>query len=376
MAKFARNAEYTKDYNRKMFLRLLRAQPLSRSEIARRMGLSRAAASLIADELMALGLVREVTPGGKPLGRNPVPLCLVAQGAYAIGVFLNREGCRVGIVDFCGNVLAQRRLTDITPERIPSLAGAIRDMAAAHGIPEGKLVGVGVSAPGPLDGEKGRILNPPGFESWHRTDVVQLLQAQLRIPVYLANDASCLAQYSMGKPETRGSENYLLLLVDRGIGSGVVLRGKVLKGAGFFTGELGHTSIAFDGRKCGCGNQGCLEAYASVPNLLRGSSFSSWQQVMDSQNLPEAQELLRREVGYLTAGIVNLANLVSIDTVLLAGDLLYRGEETAALLEAEINPRLLRRESVPICVHSACSGPDVPIVAAAELAFGWFLRSN
>ncbi len=375
MAKSARNAEYTRDYNRKYFLRLLRGGALSRSEIARRMGLTRAAASLIADELMTAGYIRETVPAEKPQGRNPVPLELVADAACAVGICLNRDGCRVGIVDLQGSVLLQEQVPDLMPDRLDILVERIRGLITQSGMDMEKVVGVGISAPGPLDGEGGRILNPPGFEAWHHTDIRDRIQQRLHKPVYLANDAACMAQYSLGKPETGGSENYLLLLVDSGIGSGVVIRGKTLKGAGFFTGELGHTSIALNGRKCACGNTGCLEAYASIPNLLRGSGYSVWRQIMDGGEDPAARKLLQQEVDYLTAGIVNMANLVSIDTVLLAGDLLYRAEVTASLLEKQINSRLLRRDIIPIRVRPSCSGPDVPIQSAAELAFDWFLRA-
>lgn len=375
MARSARNAEYTKDYNRKLFLRLLRTGPLSRSEIARRIGLTRAATSLIAEEMIEGGYVRETIATDKPLGRNPVPLQLIGSAAYAVGIYLNRSGCRAGIVDMRGRVLAQTELAQISPEHMDLLSQAISRMIEAHGIPKEKVVGAGISAPGPLDGENGKILNPPGFEVWHHVDITRSLRSRLDMPVYLANDAACMAQYCLGKKETGGSENYLLLLVDSGVGSGVVIRGKTLKGAGFFTGELGHTSIDLNGRPCICGNNGCLEAYASIPNLLRGSCYSTWKQVMDGREDALAKELFQREMDYLTVGIVNMANLVSIDTVLLAGDLLYRADLAASALEKQINQRLLRREIMPIRVLPSCSGPDVPIQSAAELAFDWFLRA-
>ncbi len=373
MGKPARNAEYTKEYNRKLFLRLLRAQPLSRSEIARRMGLTRAATSLMAEELLAEGYLLE--PAEKPLGRNPVPLQLIPDAAFAVGICLNRDGCSVGIVNLCGQVVHQERMHGIGPDTLPELAQGVARMLQDAGIPRERVVGVGISAPGPLDGENGRILNPPDFGLWHHTEITAILREALGLPVYLENDAACMAQYNLGKPEAGGSENFLLLLVDRGIGSGVISRGKTLKGAGYFTGELGHTSIHFRGRRCACGSRGCLEAYASIPNLLRGSGFDTWQQVMDSRSgNPAAQELMLLELEYLTAGIVNMANLVSIDTVLLAGDIHYGTEVTAPLLEKLVNSRSLHCDILPIRVRPSCSGPDVPLQAAAEIAFGRFLR--
>lgn len=377
MAKAVRNAGYTKEYNRKMFLRLLRREPLSRAELARRTGLTRAATSLIAEELLSEGLVMETTATTHQLGRTPIPLVLRPDAGYAVGVYLNRSGCTAGLVDMCGNILCKENLQigeGIAHEKVAPLVACISRMLSQTGIPRERLVGVGISAPGPLDGERGRILNPPRFSLWHQTDIGPMLGQSLCLPVYLENDASCLARYNLGKSAAKGSENYLLLLVDSGIGSGVIINGKVLKGAGYLTSELGHTTINYQGKHCACGNIGCLEAYAAIPNLLRGSEFTSWQQVIDSHNVsPLAQKLMLQESDYLCAGIINMATLVSIDTVLLAGDLLYGAEVFTPILEEKVNQRLLRRDILPIRVLPSCSGPDTRVQAAADVAFGRFL---
>lgn len=377
MVKNTRNAEYTKEYNRKMFLRILRMTPMSRADIARKMGLTRAATSLIADELMGEGLIEETTANTTSRGRTPVPLRLRHDAGYAVGVYLNRDGCTAGIVDMCGSVLMKERLhlegTE-NQEKLDILAEAIERMQHRMNIPQEKMVGIGVSAPGPLDGESGRILNPPRFDLWHYTQLGSILHQRLGLPVYLENNASCWARYNQGKAEARGSENFLLLLVDSGVGSGVVSHGKILKGAGYFTSELGHTSIDYKGRSCTCGNVGCLEAYAAIPNLLRNTPFASWKEVMDRcKEDVQAAELIELETDYLATGVANMTNLVSVDTVLLAGDLLYGAEELAPILEQKINSRTMRRSILPVQVLPSCSGPDSQVQAAADVAFGRFL---
>lgn len=377
MVKNTRNAEYTKEYNRKMFLRLLRMAPISRAEIARRMGLTRAATSLIADELMGEGLIEETTANATSRGRTPVPLTLRHDAGYAVGVYLNRDGCTAGLVDMCGVVLTKERLhlegTE-NREKLDILAEAIEGMQRRMNIPKEKMIGIGVSAPGPLDGENGRILNPPRFDLWHYTELGSILQQRLGLPVYLENNASCLARYNQGKAEAQGSENFLLLLVDSGVGSGVVSHGKILKGAGYFTSELGHTSIDYRGRSCICGNVGCLEAYAAIPNLLRNTPFSNWQEVMEFHGKdPKAAELVELETDYLAAGVANMTNMVSVDTVLLAGDLLCGVETVGPILERKINSRTMRRSILPVRVLPSCSGPDSRVQAAADVAFGRFL---
>jgi len=376
MGRNPRNKEYTKEYNRKMLVRLLRIAPMSRADLARELGLTRAATSLIAEDLLLEGLIEETTAKGTQIGRTPVPLKLRNDAGYAVGVYLNRDGCTAGITSMNGELLTETRLHltgSSRSKKLLPLSEAIQFMIEQANIPHDKIVGIGISAPGPLDGESGRILNPPRFDLWHNTDICTFLSAQLHLPVYLENNASCLARYNLGKPEAKGSKDFLLLLVDSGIGSGIISNRKILKGAGYFTSELGHTSINYRGRPCECGNIGCLEAYATIPNLLKNSKYSSWKELIDHLSEDDAQGLIKQEADYLAAGIITATNMVSIDTVLLAGDLLYGIHAIVPLLEERVNSRILRRDTLPIRILPSCAGADVPVQAAANVAFERFL---
>lgn len=372
MSTVARNAEYTKEYNRKLVLRLLRQQPMSRAEIARQTGLTRACTSLIAAELLNDGLVRELEPVAGQRGRTPTPLMLCGSAGYALGIYLNRDGCTAGVVDMLGNILAQERVRmDNEGERFKLLTDAVDRLLEKSGIPMEHFCGIGISAPGPLDGERGIILNPPRFSLWNQTEICPILQERTGLPAFLENNATCLARYHIGRRESRGSENFLLLLVDSGIGSGVISKGKVLKGAGYFTSELGHTSIQFRGRQCECGNIGCLEEYAAIPRLLTGTGFRTWRQVIDAAPVSEdARLLIRQEAEYLGAAIVNLTNLICIDSVLLAGDLLYGVERIAPEIEALVNARTLHAASRPLRVLASSDAPGIKVLSAADVAFG------
>lgn len=377
MTEIPRNADYTKEYNRKLFLRILRTLPSTRIKIAKQMGLSRTAVSMIADELLADGMIEETmeAPNEESKKKNAVFLRLKKRRLFAVGVYLNRDGCTAGIIDICGEVFAQRRL-HLTgfriSEKLDPLAEAIEEMLQETGISADKLIGIGLSAPGPLDGKNGRILNPPRFDFWHNTDIGAYLQGRVNMPVFLENNTSCLARYNYKKTGTGGSDDYVLLIVDSGVGAGVVSGGHVLLSLGESTSEFGHISIDYRGKKCTCGNVGCLEAYAAIPNLLKGTSFSTWQQVVDSTT-EEAAEIIKRECTYLSAGIVTIANLINIDTVLLAGDLLYGTERTMFTIEEMVNSRAIRRNIQKIRVLPAFSGENTKIKAAADIAFGRFL---
>lgn len=373
----ARNAEYLKEYNRKKFLSLLRRNPMSRADVSRELGITRAATSLIADALMEEGLVRELPPEklGTTRGKPSNPLALEPDSLYAVGISLKRGTSTAGVVDICGNVLCTTEIkVHQDGDQIYILERTVRTLVEQAGIPWEKLVGVGISAPGPLDGENGTILNPPDFPLWQNLRVSEPLEKSLGVPVFLENDASSFARYQLGKPETHGSEDFLLLMIKNGVGSGVISRGKLLKGAGYFTTELGHCTIAYNGRPCSCGNRGCLETYAGMEQLLADTPYDTWQQVVDRSRVnSDASALLAEEFDYLAAAICNLATIVPIDTVLMAGDLAYHAQDTSPLLEQKVNRQLLRRNTLPIRVYPAYMGQEPAVNAAADIAFGRYL---
>ena len=373
MAIRTRNAEYTKKYNRNLLLRLLRKEPLSRAELARRMGLTRAAASLITAELIEEGIIVEMEPVAGMRGRTPTPLRINPEAGYAVGIYLNRDGCSIGITNMTENLVIQDevKLNDIVPGRKLNLLGsAVSDLIERSGIDQKKILGIGISAPGPLNGEGGEILNPPRFDLWHNTLIGPALSEALGLPVFLENNATCLARYHQGKPEAGGSENFLLLLVDSGVGSGVISKGKILKGAGYYTSEIGHVSIDMHGRKCSCGNIGCLEAYAAMPHILYGTGYRNWEELMNNIGRDEdAVEIMYQEAEYLSAGIVTLTNLISRDTVLLTGDIWYEAGKLSPVIEELVNQRILTRNRQPVRVRAASNNAGIRILAAADVVF-------
>ncbi len=363
--KRARNADYTKEYNRKEILRLLRRSPMSRAELARSTGLTRAATSVIADELLKEGIVTELPPRATAgaRGRLAIPLAIAAERYYTLGVQLSRSNCMVGLCSFSGELLQQKQVV-LSGSDLAPIVAALTELLQA--VDKSQVLGIGICAPGPVDVHRGRILNPPRFDQWHGVDIAPRLSEALELPAYLENDACALALHQL---EMGQSQNFLLLLVGNGVGSGIVTRGKLLGGAGNFSCELGHTSICFDGRPCACGNRGCLETYASISNLLEGTAYDSWQQVIDYLETDcAAQELLHQEAAYLSAGIINLLNLIQLDTVYLAGDICYGFSHLAPLIQQEVCSRALSRNIGPARILPADHCREVQVLAACDTA--------
>lgn len=129
------------------------------------------------------------------------------------------------------------------------------------------IVGIGVGAP---DGNyyKGSIENPPNL-NWGYVNVIELVHKYYDIPVALTNDANAAAIGEMQFGAARGMKNFVEITLGTGLGSGIVVDGKVLYGHDGFAGEIGHVNAVRDGRRCGCGKKGCLETYASATGIIR-----------------------------------------------------------------------------------------------------------
>ena len=363
MTQKPRNADYTREYNRKAVLRILRRQAMSRAELARATGLTRAAASLIVEELLNAGVVTELAPQSAGRGRSATPLALWPDSYYALAVDLARKGCTVGLCDIGGNLVQCREIPE-QGDMVAAIIGALASLLET--VDRRKVLGIGISAPGPLDCENGRILNPPRFERWHGVDIGKRLSDALGLPAYLEHDVCAMALHQQATGQSR---NFMLLFIDIGIGAAIVSDGELL---GNFTGELGHTTIRFDGRLCECGNRGCLETYASIPALLEGSGFRDWFDLVSHADAPEARHLLDQEAVYLSAGLINLLNLIPVDAVYLAGDICYRHELLTERLRREIGAKSLYRGRNDTHIFPVPDIPHMGVLSAAEVVFSRF----
>src|SRR6202021_3754799 len=133
------------------------------------------------------------------------------------------------------------------------------------------LRGVAIGSPGPLELPEGRLRNPPNLPGFDGLELRSAMQAGLGLPVAVENDANlaALAECVVGKGKKLGVNSLLMLTLGTGVGSGIVLNGKIWDGMNGMAGEIGHNTIYADGPRCLCGNHGCLEVLASATAVRR-----------------------------------------------------------------------------------------------------------
>ena len=326
--------------NQKTILNLIRLNRISRMDLASRLNLTRPSITQLVDQLIAYGLVQESETVSTGRGRHPTLLDLVPDSRYVIGVNIMRQSIDAGITNLAGEGLFQDVIPSdgLSPEEAcMAVANAVHAQIAKLKLKREQIMGVGICAPGPLDTAGGTLINPPNFNAWHGFPVVSEMKRLLGYPALLENVSNALAIEEKYYGVAGSLSDFIAIQVNEGIGAGVFVNGELYKGAHDRGTELGHTSIAYQGRPCPCGNLGCLEQYASVPAILHGTPYQSWKQLVDAW--PVSADTIRQESDYLAAAVVNALNLFDISRVVLLGDLTYRPEALLAALQKSLAAR-------------------------------------
>ena len=249
----------------------------------------------------------------------------------ALGVDIGGTKTSLTLGDSHGKILAKKILPTLTGRRthegIKQISeGLLRLKADFSGA--GKIKGIGVGIPGPIDPQAGTAQRSPNLRGWEGIRFKAYLQKKLKLPVYITNDANAAAIGEMLFGQGRNCRNFVYLTVSTGIGGGIVLGGRLLMGDSWGAGEIGHTIVQARGERCGCGRRGCLEAYASGTAIAkffqknsRGSGRLSAESIAREarQNNFAAREAYCRAGFYLGIGLANLINLLNPGKIILGG---------------------------------------------------------
>ncbi len=321
---------YIKNLNRSIVLNLLRFfSPLSRVEISRQTGLTKATVSGIVEQLIQEQYVLEDEhTESTGVGRRPVPLRFNRGAGYVIGVDLAVDYFRVLVMDLSCKVVTTYEDTigeaDSTDDAIRKMVDIIK--IAIHATSDSPLgvIGVGVGIPGLVDSNRGVILNAPNLH-WRDVALRSILEHELRLPVFIDNEANVGAIGEQLFGAGRGVSNVVFLSLGRGIGTGLILNGHLIRGQAGIAGEFGHMTIDENGPKCSCGNRGCLELYASETAVIR-----HYNQLTDTslsfkniiRRLEQGDENAKKAVDaaahHLGVGLSSLVNALNPELILVS----------------------------------------------------------
>jgi predicted NBD/HSP70 family sugar kinase len=331
-------------------------QPLTRAEVMRRSGLSRATSNQRLDALIAADLVvaaeAGTSTGGRPAGlfafnRHRGVLLVADIGATAM---------RVALCDLGGAVLTevhQPMNVGVGPTAVlTTVSEHFEALLAETGHASSEVLGIGIDVPGPVDFASGRVISPPIMTGWDRFDIPGWFAANFKCPVVVDKDVNAMAvgELRFSFPEV---SHLMMLKVGTGVGSGLIASGRVHRGADGAAGDIGHIQLtlpedAADEPLCRCGNIGCVEAYAGGWAMARdlraaGKDVETVDDVLSLLMAGDvtAQQLLRRAGRILGRAVADAVNLFNPRVIVVCGQLSHTDEQLLAGIREVVYQRSL-----------------------------------
>ncbi|MEU4423458.1 ROK family transcriptional regulator [Actinoplanes sp. NPDC024001] len=325
---------------RESILDAIRAsEPLSRVELAAMTGLTEAAVSMTVRRLLEEGLVVET--GRTPTGGKPRTLLRLDPAArLAVGVYLDRDVTTYVLTGQTGGVISRLARPAPTGDLLPQLTSEIGTLLAGSGVDRARCLGVGVVWPGPR-GSMARFDDaPPHLRGWDSEELGRRLAASTGWPVLVENDATAAAVGEYWVARVGPEQAFAALYMGSGIGSGIVVEGRAMRGGHGAAGEFGHVCVQVDGPECWCGSRGCLEILAgprTVVTTARADPAAVAEAGLDPSagrsvaadfaaiaraaraGAPRCLALLEDSARYVAAAAESVVNLLDIDLVVLTG---------------------------------------------------------
>ena len=342
---------------------MLRAErPMSRSDLARQTGLTKATMSLLASMLIDNGVVTE----GKAqilagYGRPSTPLMMRGGRVCGLGLQINTDGYGCLALDVNGDTLSRTWVSaDMTGSDPDEVFAELDSMAGRmeRGLGGCEIVGVGLAVPGVVaEGRRLLMARNLGwrnidfgrFDVVHRLDAIGGNEAKMAAIAQIPGYATVRADFLDVVDRV---DSFLYLSTDIGIGGAVVRDGEVVAGAHGFAGEIGHLSIAMDGPTCRCGRRGCLETFAGRVALIEAAGIAEGRQASSAKALDRLLQgwqsgdaavvaAVERATEALACAIASAVNLIDVDTVLMGGLWARFGDGPINSLTEDVNSQIL-----------------------------------
>lgn len=308
-----------------------------------------------------------------------------------LGLDIGGTKLAAGVVSPGGQTLSLVRTPTPDPSGpwqagVAELIRVARRAISAANVAIDDLAAIGIGSGGPLDAANGIVMRPPNLQGWHDVPIAQLIEAEFGRPVSLENDANAgvLASHRWGA--WAGTPDLVYITISTGIGGGIMIDDRLLRGASGNGGEVGHTVISWGGRPCDCGQRGCVEAYASGTSIARraaeaiqagrwsslaslGSVSAADVAAAASHGDPLATEIWDETTAILGSMVTSVLNLFEPSAVILGGGVTEAGDQLIEPVRAAARAwgmsRTARRAEVAITTH----GRAIGVLGSAAVAY-------
>lgn len=367
----------------------------SRTDLAQRLGASRASVTGIVRELLERGILVETTEAESTGGRRAKMLDFDPRFGYVIGIDMGATSVDIALADFRGTFLARHHAPLDVSDGPDIVLAQVQEIAllliGQHNIAADAVLSIGIGVPGPVDFMNGVLVSPPIMPGWEQYPIRQRMRETFpRATVVVDNDVNVMALGELRSGAGKGVANFLFVKVGTGIGCGIVARGEIYRGTDGSAGDIGHIQADRDGPVCHCGNIGCIEAMASGAAIARqamhlardGSSPILAQYLADGtpaltaehvgqaahQGDKAAMELIKTSgslIGQVLAGTVNFFNP---SMILIGGGVSKIGTQFLATIRRGVLSRSLPLSTQHLRIDYSQMGDDAGVTGAVTLA--------
>jgi predicted NBD/HSP70 family sugar kinase len=376
------NHSKIKETNRKKIIALLlEKNEIAKLDISRILDISITTVSTNITELKNEGIVEDVRPLESTGGRKAIAFKLNENCRYSIGVALTPNHIKISLVNIKKKIIENVRIrhkNDGIENIIILLKENIDIVMKKYNLSSENLLGLGVSLPGTVDFKEGTIKYSYllGVKDFNLKEKFEYLN----VPIYIDNEANLSAYYEFLNRKDI-VKNLLYVSITDGLGLGIIINGKIYRGDNNSSGELGHTKIAINGKRCKCGAQGCLEAYTSMNTLIDSYNEATNSNITDIDEFEEkynqrdeiAQRVLDKYLNILSLGISNLIMLLDPNSIVIGGDINNLLNDKIDILKRDIyKDNLFTDENS--CSITVASFKESYWLGAAMMPIGEFLE--
>lgn len=309
-----------------------------------------------------------------------------------IGFDLGGTNMGASIVSLDGKIIYSNECQTLANESAENVINRIKNLISncfAKAKTENlEILSIGIGCPGIIDTDNGIVKYSPNLTNWSNVEISNILNKEFNVPVYVDNDVrvAALGEYFFGAG--RGYKNILCITIGTGIGGGIILDGKIMRGSSQSMGEIGHITLKKDGPLCGCGNYGCLEALASsvaiireakavienngseiMKNLLDARGELNAKLVTDAyhQGDKEAIRIVNEVAEWVGIGLSSVINLINPEVIIIGGGVSLAGDILFNPIKKEIEKRALKIPRELVKIVPAQLGNDAGMIGSSTL---------
>lgn len=317
--------------------------------------------------------------------------------AKRIGIDVGGTNVKIALVDDNGKIIYSNSVPTYAKMgyeyTVNNIKQAIRDLMKETNTTTSDIEGIGFDFPGQVDCKTGVVKLAPNIPGWVNVPIAQMIEDEFHIPTRIDNDVRCAALGELKFGAGKGCENFICITVGTGIGSGIVINGKVVRGATNAAGELGHIKLQMNGGPiCGCGDTGCLEAFASGPAIvamaqeyIKGGKSTKFREMAAAEGGeitpymvakaaeegdPVAKRIFEIVGEYIGIGLTSVINLLNPEKVIIGGGVAESGELLLGPIRKTIKERAMVVAGNAVEIVPAQLGNSAGVIGASMLIEG------